>query len=94
MTAGDDIVSHVENSAQEADYQTELRKTAALIERSGLSHTAHMMERAAAELDRLHAQNERMRKTLREVEPFLTGLPYPKRDQLHALVVSTLKDQP
>jgi len=42
----------------------------------------------------LHAQNERMRKTLREVEPFLTGLPYPKRDQLHALVVSTLKDQP
>ena len=49
---------------------------------------------AIAEIRRLHAQNERMRKTLREVEPFLTGLPYPKRDQLHALVVSTLKDQP
>jgi hypothetical protein len=43
----------VGDSACSADYPTELRKVAALIERSGLGHTAEMIRGAADEIDSL-----------------------------------------
>lgn len=44
----------------EADYPTELRKMAALIERSGLRHTAEMMRGGADEFERYREALERI----------------------------------
>lgn len=47
-----------ENSAQNADFPTELRKMAKLIAGSGLPHCADMLAGAADEIDRLRTIKE------------------------------------
>lgn len=51
---------HAQNSACEADYPTELRKMADLIDRSGLRHTAEMVREGADELERYREALERI----------------------------------
>lgn len=62
-----------QNSACPADYPTELRKMADLIERSGLGRTADMVRGGAAEIERLRGAIIVLSVALRDIREPITA---------------------